>query len=498
MSQERNSYRSAVRATSIFGGVQILLILFSIVRAKFTAKYLGPEGLGVFSLYTTTYGFIISLTNFSLGVSAVKDVSEAFVNNNKLEITRTLLIIKKLMIFTGFFGMAITILFSPLLSISAFGNYSHTLDFIFLSIIVLITQLTTEKLVLLQGMRNMQSLAKANLFGNIISFFFTIPLYIIYGPKSIVTVLILISITQYFLAKTYSNSIKEKKLYISKARIYFISKKMLKNGFAIGLTGMLTIGFGYLLNILISRIGGTKEVGLFAAGFMIVNNYTGLVFAAIASDYHPRLSALTGQNTPTKIAITQQAELAFLLLCPLVLFLIVFLDKVILILYNKNFIPIENLLYWVLIGILFKAVSWAISFVFVAQGKVKLFFWNEIFASIYVFLLNIAGYYFYGLEGLGASYFFGYLLYFLHMLILSKKVFEFTYNKKFITLFVTNLLLISSFLLIKKITNSKISLILGVVLILYITFRTLFILEKRIEFLNYVKMFFNKLFNNKD
>jgi O-antigen/teichoic acid export membrane protein len=236
MSVERNSYRSTVKATSIFGGVQILLILISIVRAKFTAKYLGPEGLGIFSLYTTSYGFIISLTNFSLGVSAVKDVSEAFVNNNQTEINRTLIIVKKLMMLTGFLGMIITVLFSPLLSLSAFGNYSHIIDFIFLSIVVLITQLTTEKLVFLQGIRDMQSLAKANLYGNLISFFFTIPLYILYGPKSIVIVLILISITQYLLAKAYSKTGKENSFYVSRARVFVVGKKILKDGFAIGLT----------------------------------------------------------------------------------------------------------------------------------------------------------------------------------------------------------------------------------------------------------------------
>ena len=39
--------------------------------------------------------------------------------------------------------------------------------------------------------------------------------------------------------------------------------------------------------ILISRMGSIDDVGLFNAGFTIVNTYVGLVFTAMATDYYP-------------------------------------------------------------------------------------------------------------------------------------------------------------------------------------------------------------------
>ncbi len=51
MSQQNNkSYRSILKATGVFGMMQVFRILISIVSSKFVAVYLGPIGLGLVSL----------------------------------------------------------------------------------------------------------------------------------------------------------------------------------------------------------------------------------------------------------------------------------------------------------------------------------------------------------------------------------------------------------------------------------------------------------------
>ena len=51
---DNNSYRHILRYTSVFGGVQGLNILVSLVRNKFVALILGPSGMGLVSLFNTT------------------------------------------------------------------------------------------------------------------------------------------------------------------------------------------------------------------------------------------------------------------------------------------------------------------------------------------------------------------------------------------------------------------------------------------------------------
>ncbi len=54
MSSQEQGYNHILKYTSIFGGVQGLNILISLVRNKIVALFLGPEGMGLVSLFQTT------------------------------------------------------------------------------------------------------------------------------------------------------------------------------------------------------------------------------------------------------------------------------------------------------------------------------------------------------------------------------------------------------------------------------------------------------------
>jgi hypothetical protein len=60
MSNEQSSYRSIIKSTSIFGGVQLIQILITLLKVKFLAVFLGPTGLGISNLYISTFNMISS------------------------------------------------------------------------------------------------------------------------------------------------------------------------------------------------------------------------------------------------------------------------------------------------------------------------------------------------------------------------------------------------------------------------------------------------------
>ena len=51
MQDNKSSYRSIFKATSLFGGVQVYQILIQIIKSKFVAVLLGPAGVGIMGLY---------------------------------------------------------------------------------------------------------------------------------------------------------------------------------------------------------------------------------------------------------------------------------------------------------------------------------------------------------------------------------------------------------------------------------------------------------------
>ena len=118
----KNSYRQIMKATSIFGGVQVFNILISIGRSKILAVLLGPAGIGVLGLIMSTTKLISSLTNFGLGISAVKEIAIAFELGDENQLAKTIVIVKRWIWYTGLFGALLTILLSPFLSELTFGN----------------------------------------------------------------------------------------------------------------------------------------------------------------------------------------------------------------------------------------------------------------------------------------------------------------------------------------------------------------------------------------
>ena len=134
---------------------------------------------------------------------------------------------------------------------------------------------------------------------------------------------------------------------------------MLKMGVLISLQGMLAILASYFIRIFISRMGSIDDVGLFNAGFTIVNTYVGLVFTAMATDYYPRLSAIASDNDSFVRAINQQAEISLLLLAPIIIAFIAYIRVAVVVLYSTKFIPTEGMMYWAMAAMFFKAMAWS-------------------------------------------------------------------------------------------------------------------------------------------
>ncbi|MCE3076897.1 oligosaccharide flippase family protein [Chryseobacterium gwangjuense] len=435
MSDQESSYRNIVKATSLFGGVQFFTIIITVLRSKFIAVLLGSAGIGMLGLFNTTISLIGGITNFGIGTSAVRDVSSAYSSNDEKRIALIIQVLKSWVWITGIFGGLVIIVGSNLLSNFTFGNNEYTWSFVLISIVLLFNQLTSGQLVVLQGMRQLNFLAKANLLGSIIGLVVAIPLYYFYGLNGIIPALVASSVLSFIVSWFYAKKVNVKPVSVSRSVIVSEGKSMLKMGFLISMSGFMLTACTYILQIFISKIGGVEHVGLFSAGFSLINTYVGLIFTAMATDYLPRLSAISNSNELCKTAINQQAEISILILGPIILIFLVFIKPVILILYSRSFFAIEDMVLWLAMGIFFKAASWAIAFLLLAKGDSKIYFWNEFFVNFYMLILNMVGYYYYGLVGVGISFLLSYFLYLLQLLILSKKKYGFYYEVAFFKIF---------------------------------------------------------------
>jgi len=441
MSSDRNSYSSIIKAISLFGGVKIFQILISIIRSKIIAILIGPLGMGVESLLTSTTNIVLSITGLGLQISGVRNISKAHSYNDENKINTTITVLRRIVWFTGIVGSIATFILSTYLSKLTFGDELQSISFKIISIILLFNQLNVGQVVLLQGTFHYKYLAKASLFGNLMALILTMPFYYLFRTKGIVPAIIISSFITLLFSWFYSRKISFNKVKLSLRETYLEGKEIIFLGVVLAAVGLLGQLSGYIMNIVISHIGSIKEVGLYTAGYNIANTYVFLILSSMSTDYVPRLSAVSTNNTLLSEIINKQAVLLVTLIAPLVIVFIVLIKEIVILLYSKDFLPIIGMIELFMFGMLFRAISWALSYSFIARGDSKVFFLNELAISVVSLIFNILGYVWFGFTGLGISFIITYVLYTVQLTYFGKKQFGFEFNFEFYKILIPQLLI---------------------------------------------------------
>jgi len=480
MSENQTSYRKIMKSTSIFGGVQIFTILISILRSKFIALYLGSAGIGIVGLLNSTIGLIGGITNFGLNTSAVRDVALANSSGDDVRIGLVVSVLRKWVWITGLLGALVVLVLAPWLSRITFGNSQYIWSFALVSVTLFFNQLNVGQLAILQGMQKIRYLAKASLAGNILGLLVTVPIYYFFKIDGIVPALILASIISFIISVLFAKKVQFTRYKVNTSLLFSEGKNMMKMGFFVSLSGLFVIATTYITQIFISKNGGVEQVGLFTAGFAIINTYMGLVFNAMGTDYFPRLSAVAASNNLCKITVNQQAEVSVLILGPIIMMFLVLIKLVIIVLYSNTFIPIEGMVSWLALAIFLKAVAWCIGFIFLAKGDSRIFFCSELAANFYMLLFYLLGYYFAGLTGLGISFFLGYLVCLFQVLIISKVRYQFSLSRSFLKIFAVQFLLAICCFVVMKFIDKPLSYFIGSIIIVLSICQSYKELDKRL------------------
>lgn len=437
--ENKNSYNHIAKATSLFGGVQIFTILISIIRTKFIAILLGVSGIGLIGLFNSTTGMILSFISLGINFSAVRTISISYESKDIDLQSRTIITLRRWTYLTGLIGAFLTLIFAKYISTFIFGSEKYWWAFIFLSITIFTQSIIGSQQAILQGVRKLKQLAKANVLGSFFGLCISVPLYYFFGMKGIIPSIILSSIVSLILLWNFVRKIIVRKVFISIKESFFEGIDMVKLGTVIMITNFSLMGVMYLVQIFISRIGGIEQVGLYVAATTIITGYIGLIFSSMLPDFLPRLSAVSYDSFKTNKMVNQQTEIVILVLGPILIFLLSCLPIVIKILYNSNFFPIMKLIQWAIPGILFMAVNWTSSIMLIAKGEFKIFLIIELFTDILILLSYTVLYNFFQLEGIGIASLFSNTIRFIIQLYILHKKYSFSFEYLGVKIFVIQL-----------------------------------------------------------
>lgn len=486
--QESKSYKSILKGTALFGGVQVFNILINIIRGKLVAMILGPSGMGVTSLLNNVSALVQQFSSLGINYSAVRSISNAKNNTDETVLAKNITAYKKLLHITAILGASITLLFSKPITTFTFGDDKYQTFVILLSLAIVFQTLTNGEQAILQGLRELKKIAFSTTIGPLCGLLVGVPLYFFFGLDGIVPAMIILSLISYSIVKYYTQKLEINKITLTVKEIWSIGKEMISLGIvfiAATLIGTITT---YLINAFIRNTGSLNDVGLYQAANSITNQYVGLVFAAMATDYYPKLSAVIHDRIKMKSHVDQQLEIVLLIVTPIVITIIITAPILIRILLTEDFLQITDIIRIMGFSVLFKATVFPVGYISFAKGDKKYFFYVEgIYTNIKTLLVFILFYYLYGLKGLGYAALCSSVLDLIVTIVLNRWRYKYQLSKIALSLLMKCIIISVICLLSSYIANIYISTILmGITLIISYMY-SYKELDKRIELTKLLK-----------
>lgn len=441
--EKTTSYKSIFKATSIFGGVQVFNILVTLIRSKALAVLIGTAGMGLNGLFMASLNLIKTISSLGISESAVRDISKAHSTGDTEHIGRTFTVFRRWIWITAALGIAITVLFSPLLSKLSFGSTDKTLSYILLSVTFLFGALSGGIYTFLRGTRQIKYLAQANIIGAIAGLVAALPVFYFYGIEGVVPAIILTALGNYLVSLYFRSKVKFAEANISWSETFSLGKPMVQLGLSLTFINLMATAIAFILSAFISKTGNLSDLGLYNAGQAIVEGYVGMVFTAMATDYFPRLSGVISDDSKWKQLVNEQAELVIIILSIVLVLLISTIPFLIRILLSEEFLASQDFILWAVLSIPLKGLVWVTGFVMLAKGNNKLFIVVEVITNIILLGLNLLCYNFYGLTGLGISMIISYFIFAIIMVAVLKSKYNFNFSNDVIMLTLKGLLALS-------------------------------------------------------
>lgn len=427
--EEKKSYTSIFKSTSLFASVQVVSIIISIIKSKLVAIWIGTIGFGIISIFNSSISLITSITNLGIQSSAIREI--ASISTDVKSLSKAVTVTNKLAIYTSLLGASLTVIFSPFLSHLFFHTYNYTYSFILLALVVFFTGMYNQYYAVLQGTHKLKQLAISSLSGALLGLLFSIPCFFFFHENGIVPSLVISSVSIMIISYIYVRKLAIKKHNISFKDVFRQGSSTVKLGIYIALSNNVTFLTMFLLKAFISNSSTIEDVGLFQAGWSLNAQYIGVVLTAMSKDYFPRLSKIAKNNELVSRTMSEQGEIGLLLIVPVLTFLLTFINFFIVLLYSTEFLLIVPMTKLLLLGTIVQIAGWGLGYVFLAKNNGKVYFFNEVGSRIILFPLYIVGYRYDGLEGLGYAFILNQIIYFFLVAAVAYNKYDISYTKQF-------------------------------------------------------------------
>ena len=387
--ERSDAYDRIVKYTGLFGGVQSIVVLITVVRTKLVSMILGPTGFGINESFNRTLNLVKSTTDLGVPFSAVKSISECRESSETGFLEEKVLVTRTWAMITAMAGMMLCILLAPIFSYWAFeGDRSYTLSFLILSPMVAFSAVNGGETAILKGSGMLGQLARSQLVTVVATLLISVPLLWKFRLQGIAPSLVLVSFVSMIITCCYSFRRFPYKVRLFSMNTLAKGFGMIKLGVFFTITSFFGAGsFSVIANYLM-KYGNAEVTGIYSAGYLLISYLGMLVFSAMESDYFPRVSAVNQDREKIIQLANHQTEVALLLMSPMVVGFIVFSGLIVSLFLTPKFSEAVPMARIAAIGLLFKCMTQPLSYISLAKGDSRTFMLQEVLYDV-VFVLTV-------------------------------------------------------------------------------------------------------------
>lgn len=420
--RERRLFDRILRYTGVFGSVQGVTMLVTLVINMVKSRLLGPVGYGITENLNRSADLVKSSTNLGIATLAVPEISRHVNDPEADELADKVKLTRSWALLTALLGMAVCLILAPLLSRWAFdGDSGYTVSFMVLSLAVAAAAVTGGETAVMKGAGMLRQIALSQLFTGLLSLIISVPLYWLFRFDGIVPALALTGIGS--MVVTCSYSFRRFGYRVCPFSWGYLRKGTGMIGFGIFFTATAFFSawaWSFIAKFLTSE-GGGELTGTYSAGYMLVTYLTTLLLAVTDSEYYPRLSAAgTDLNEAHRLMDNQAMAMCMLAAPVVILFMLCMPVVVFVVLDYDKFRDSVLLAQMAVTGLYFKSVSQPVAYLVLARSDSRIYLLQETACYLLLVACVMAGYRWDGIMGLGLAFAVWELLYLLLSLLISR------------------------------------------------------------------------------
>lgn len=359
------------------GGAQAVNYLVALLRVKIVAVLLGPSGVGLVSLYSSAMTLVGSLTGFGIGSSGVRAVADAYGRDDSIAAARMVQVLRRACWVTGFLGWAVSVALAVPISRWMTGSTAHAWAVAVLGSTLLVGAITGGQMALLQGLRRIGDIARANVAAAVLNTLVAIALYGWLGERGIVPVLIVSALGSLVLSHWFASRIQIEHVDLSWRETLAGAAPLIGLGVAFMWSGLLTAGLDMFTRTLISRQLGVDAAGIYQAAWALSGMFAAFILQAMGADFYPRLTMVIEDHATAVRTVNEQTEIGILLAAPGLLGTLAFAPWVVFLLYSSAFSAASEVLPWMILGIFGRVLSWPMGYILLAMGASRRYMATE-------------------------------------------------------------------------------------------------------------------------